>query len=167
VSSIVEDTACFTADAKAAGLDVLATANNTGDTSDAGETVIAPLVTKYPDVQAIWDYNDTSALGASAALTSANLKVANATSKTGVIVIGQNGDADALAAIRANRLTLTVDPNNVAVGLQVIDDMKLALAHKKVPNTDVSSTLYDSSNIKSFVPPHNRGFTLTNIPLVK
>ena len=169
VVSIVEDTACFTADAKAAGLHVIASANNTGDTSDAGELVAAPLITKYPDVQAIWDYNDTTALGASAALTSANMKISTANSKTGVIVIGQNADADAIQAIRSNpeRLTLTVDPNNVATGLAVITEMREAIEHKKVPNLDVSSTIWDSANVSHFVKPRARGFTLTNIPLVK
>jgi ribose transport system substrate-binding protein len=169
VQSIVEDTACFTADAKALKLNILATANNTGDSTSTGEAAAAPLITKYPNVQAIWDYNDTTALGASAALTSAGLKVANATSSTGVIVIGQNGDSDAIAAIRAKptRLTMTVDPNSVAAGLQIIADIRLALAHKKVPTAVIRSTIYNSANIAQWKPPHDRGFTLHNIPLVK
>ena len=169
VQSIVEDTACFTADAKALKLNILATANNTGDNVASGEAIAAPLITKYPNVQAIWDYNDTTALGASAGLASAGLKVASASSSKGVIVIGQNGDSDAIAAIRAKptRLTMTVDPNSVAAGLQIIADIKLALAHKKVRTAVIRSTIYDSANIAQWKPPHDRGFTLSNIPLVK
>jgi ribose transport system substrate-binding protein len=165
VQSIVGLTSCFTTAAKQAGLHIIDTATNSGDTAAASETIIAPLITKNPTVQAIWCYNDATALGASAALTAAKLKVATATSKGGVIVIGHNGDADAIQAIRDGRLTMTWDVNNVATGLAAVRAMQDALQKKKPVNYTVASTMYTSANVAQYKPPRGRGYTLQNIPV--
>jgi ribose transport system substrate-binding protein len=165
VQSIVGLTDCFMTAAKQAGLHIIATATNSGDTAAASETVIAPLITKNPSVQAIWCYNDATALGASAALYAQHHTVATATSKGGVIVIGHNGDAAAIQAIRDGRLTMTWDVNNVATGLAAVKAMQNALEKKSPVNYTVASTMYDSANVSQYKPPRSRGYTLQNIPL--
>ena len=165
VQSIVGLTSCFTTAAKQAGLHIIVTATNSGDTAAASETVIAPLITKNPSVQAIWCYNDATALGASAALYAAHHTVATATSKGGVIVIGHNGDAAAIQAIRDGRLTMTWDVNNVATGLAAVKAMQNALEKKSPVNYTVASTMYDSANVAQYKSPRGRGYTLQNIPL--
>ena len=66
--STKEQSECFAKEAKAAGLDIINQTNNEADTSSGSERVFQPLLTKYPEVEAVWCYNDESALGVSAAL---------------------------------------------------------------------------------------------------
>ena len=119
VPSIQAYEKCFAENAKKSGLTIVGEAHNTKDTAATAQPIVADLLTKTPDVDAIWAYNDASALGASAALTSNGEKVYDG-SNDGVIVFGQNGDVDAITAIREHRLTGTVDPDNVATGWALI-----------------------------------------------
>ncbi|UGS33825.1 sugar ABC transporter substrate-binding protein [Capillimicrobium parvum] len=166
--SIITSVKCFTAAAKKAGLDVINETDNTSDTADAAQRLMQDLLTKYPDVDAVWNYNDQSALGDSAAITGAGKKVADATSKDGIIVIGHNGDKDAITAIKDGRLTGTWDPDNVASGMAAIKQMQTALAggaDKTYPPLTVKSTFYSSENIDTFKPAAERSMTLDTIPL--
>jgi ribose transport system substrate-binding protein len=166
--SIINQTKCFTAAAKKNGLNVINTTSNTSDTADASQKLMQDLLTKYPDVNAVWNYNDQSALGESAAITGAGKKVASATGD-GIIVTGSNGDADAITAIKEGRLTGTWDPDNMGSGMAAIKQMQIALeggADKTYPPLTVKSVFYTSDNIDSYKPAKDRSYTLATIPLV-
>ena len=166
--SIINQTKCFTAAAKKQGLDVINTTNNTADTADASQKLMQDLLTKYPDVDAVWNYNDQSALGESAAITGAGKKVAKADGD-GIIVLGSNGDADAITAIKDGRLTGTWDPDNMASGMAAVKQMKTALeggADKTYPAITVKSQFLTSENIADYKPAKDRTYTLDSIPLV-
>lgn len=168
-----EQAECFEKEAKAAGLDIINKTNNEADTSAGSQKVVEPLITQYPEVQAIWSYNDETALGASAAVIAHKLKVAqvgvSSAPKGGVILIGHNGDADAIAAIKAGRLSLTWDPNNVATGYAAIKLMQEALkagkGSKPAPLT-IKSEMVDSANVNTYVKPIKRKYTLNTLPLL-
>jgi ribose transport system substrate-binding protein len=165
--SIINQTKCFTEAAKAAGLDIINTTNNTSDTADASQKLMQDLLTKYPDVDAVWNYNDQSALGESAAITGAGKKVATADGE-GIIVTGSNGDADAITAIKDGRLTGMWDPDNLGSGLAAIKQMQIALeggADKTYPPLTVKSVFFTSENIDEYKPAAERSYTLDTIPL--
>lgn len=167
--SIVATVKCFTAAAKAAGLNVIAKADNTSDTSQGGQRLFEDLLTKHPDVQAVWSYNDATALGASAAIIAGGKKVRSASGKDGIVIISHNADQEALDAIRQNRLTGTWDPETFAMGVAGIKLIKEALeggVNKTYPALTVKSTFFTSENIGSYKKPADRGYTLENIPLV-
>lgn len=168
--STKELSTCFAKEAKAAGLDIINQTNNESDTAAGSQAVFAPLLTKYPEVEAVWSYNDETALGASAALVAAGKKIDTAAGGPGVIVTGSNGDADAIAAIKADRMTLTWDPNNVATGYAAISEMQKALKEgkgsKPAPIT-IKSELVDSETIGKYVTPLDRKYTLESLPLVE
>jgi ribose transport system substrate-binding protein len=166
--SIVEMTKCFTAAAKKVGLEIVESTANTNDTADAAQRLMADLLTKHPDVQAVWNYNDQSALGDVAALTAAGKKIASADSD-GVIVIGHNGDPDAITAIEDGRMTGTWDPNNVGTGMAVIKQLQLALEagpEKKHPPLTVKGDFWTSENVADYEPAEARKYTLDSLPLV-
>ena len=71
VPSIQAYEKCFAENAERNGLTIVGKAHNTKDTAATAQPIVADLLTKTPDVDAIWAYNDASALGASAALTPA------------------------------------------------------------------------------------------------
>lgn len=170
--SIIAHTKCFTEAAKAAGLKVVDQTDNTDDTAAAARRLMEDLLTRYPDVDAVWNYNDQSALGDVAAITGAGKKVAKADGKDGIIVIGHNGDKEALDAVRSGRLTATWDPNNYASGMAAVKLMQTALDGDKgaagpYPPLTVEATMYTSENIGEWKPPAERGYTLDSIPLVE
>jgi ribose transport system substrate-binding protein len=167
--SIVAHTKCFTEAAKAAGLEVVDQTDNTEDTAVAAQRLMEDLLTRYPDVDAVWNYNDQSALGDVAAITGAGKKVMTADGKDGIIVIGHNGDKEALDAVRSGRLTATVDPDNYASGMAAVKLMQTAIeggADKTYPPLTVKATMYTSENIDEWKPAAERGYTLDSIPLV-
>ncbi|MHB1571471.1 MAG: sugar ABC transporter substrate-binding protein [Solirubrobacteraceae bacterium] len=168
--STKEESVCFAKWAKTDGLDIINETNNESDTSAGSETVVQPLLTKYPEVQAIWSYNDETALGASAALLSAGKKIASNTGGGGVVVIGHNGDADAIEAIKQHRLSWTWDPNNVATGYASIKLMQEALksggAKAKLKAVIIKGELVDSSNVSKYVKPLERKYTLSTLPFI-
>lgn len=171
VPSIEAEVKCFENAAAKYGLDVEAEQNNTNDTAAAAQPIVAALLTQHPGTQAIWNYNDDSAEGASAALLAANKSIYTGPGSKGVIDIGSNGDAAAITAIKQGRLTGTWDSNAVAAGLAAVKALTYDIGPKKVEHPPkqlvVKSIFWSKANIASYKTPTNRGYTITNIPLVK
>lgn len=163
VPSLVAYTNCFIKGAKAKGLDVLEEQNNVNDTAATSEPIVDTMLTKYPDAQAIWAYNDTSALGAGASVLSHGLKVWTGPSHPGVIIIGSSGTQEAITGIEKGEMTATYDQNGPLLGALAIEALAIDLGVHKgtVPHqVIVKTTLYDSSNAAMWVPPAKRNVTL-------
>ncbi|WP_327400287.1 sugar ABC transporter substrate-binding protein [Streptomyces sp. NBC_01288] len=160
---------CFRNYLKADGLKIVADTANTQDSSDAASRIAADLLTAHSDIDAIWTYNDSTALGTSSAVISAHKKVASAADPAdGVVVIGSNADKDALQAIKQHRLTATWDPDNIATGYAIIYQMKRLLGGKKtVPDITIPALLVDSSNIAEQGNARTRAYTLSDFPGLK
>jgi ribose transport system substrate-binding protein len=169
VPSIQAYERCFAENAKSNGLTIVATAHNTKDTAATAQPNVADLLTKHRDVDAIWAYNDASALGASAALIATGGEVYDG-SGDGVIVFGQNGDVDAIAAIRERRLTGTLDPDPVATGWALIKALAGFIGDDKVDDPPkrlvVESDRWTLDNIDDYKAPRERHYTLDTVPLV-
>ncbi|WP_199757602.1 sugar ABC transporter substrate-binding protein [Micromonospora sp. Llam0] len=164
VPSIQQNVKCFSDAATAAGLTIVNQTDNTKDTSAEAAALTADLFTKYKDVDAVWAYNDATALGASTSAQQAGLMISDGTSE-GVIIQGANGDSDAIEAIKQGRLTGTWDPDAYATGmcvLKAIDDAKKGTSSK---NYVVTAKYWDKSNIADYKEPAERGYTLANIPV--
>lgn len=166
--AIIQEVECFEKAAEAAGLNIVNKTANTGDTADAAQKLAQDLLTKYSDVEAVWAYNDQSALGMSAALASRGDSIATA-SDDGVIVIGNTGDPEGIEAVEDGRLTGTWDPNNVATGWAVVKLMQTALdegVDKTYPPLVVEATFYTSDNVGEFTPAEERSYSLDSVPVV-
>jgi ribose transport system substrate-binding protein len=169
VPSIQAYERCFADNAEKNGLTIVAEAHNTKDTAATAQPIVADLLTKHRDVDAIWAYNDASALGASAAVIADAGKVYDG-SGDGVIVFGQNGDVDAITAIKERRLTGTLDPDPVATGWALIKALSGFIGADKVANPPkelvVKSARWTLDNIADYRPPRERHYTLDTVPLV-
>ena len=167
VPSIQAYERCFAENAKKNGLTIVGSAHNTKDTAATAQPIVADLLTKNPGVDAIWAYNDASALGASAALISHGETVYDG-SADGVIVFGQNGDVDAITAIRQRRLTGTLDPDPVATGWALIKALAGFIAKDESPpkRLVVKSERWTLDNIDDYKAPRERHYTLDTVPLV-
>ena len=169
VASIVSMVNCFTQAAKAAGLDVVDQIDNTKDSTANAATLAADELTRFPDVQVFWSYNDSSALGISAAALAAGKSIYDGKNEDGIMVFGINGDQDAIAAVKEGRMTGTWDPDSYATGLAVATAMDRAMADPAAKQTPivVEAKMFTYENIDSWKDGPDRGYTLGNFPEVK
>jgi ribose transport system substrate-binding protein len=163
--SLVEVAECFAQEAKAAGLEVISETNNEADNAAGSQKQFEPLLTKTPDVEAVWCYNDESAMGVSAALLAQGKEIATTESPEGVVVTGQNGDKDAIEAVEEGRISWTWDPDNIATGYAMVKAMNAALAGKPPKDILVEGQFVDSETVGEYVWPNEREYTLATIPI--
>jgi ribose transport system substrate-binding protein len=163
--SLVEVAECFAKEAKAAGLDVISETNNEADNAAGSQKQFEPLLTKTPDVEAVWCYNDESAMGVSAALLAQGKEIATTESPEGVVVTGQNGDKDAIEAVEEGRLSWTWDQDNVATGYALVKAMNNVLEGKPPKDILVEGQFIDSETVGEYVWPNEREYTLATIPI--
>jgi ribose transport system substrate-binding protein len=157
---------CFVQEAKKAGLDIINETNNEADNASGSQKVFEPLLTKYPEVEAVFNYNDESAMGVSAALLAAGKTIATAEEPEGVIVTGSNGDQDAIEAVEEGRLSWTWDPDNLASGFAAVKLANEAVeGNKKPADLIVESILVDSETVGEYTPAEDREYTLDEIPV--
>lgn len=160
VPSIFLRVRCFTQAAKANGLKVVAKQDNVKDRAETAQPIVENMFTKHPDVQAIWTFNDPSALGAAAVVQSRGKKAWSGNTK-GIIIIGNNGSKEAIDAIKAGAMTVTYDSNSTEAGAAAIRALavhvKLGKPISAMPKTVViKATRYDISNADKYVPPLKR-----------
>ncbi|MBS1879382.1 MAG: sugar ABC transporter substrate-binding protein [Actinobacteria bacterium] len=158
---------CFEKEAKAAGLEVINATQNEADTASGSQRVFEPLLTKYPEVEAVWCYNDESALGVGAALLASGEQIASKPGDEGVVVTGLDGDPTGVEAVKEGRMSWTWDANTVATGIATVGAMKEALDTGKAKEVVIESELLDSETIGSYVKPEDRGYTLESLPIKK
>jgi ribose transport system substrate-binding protein len=116
---------CMEEEAKSHNLTVLQRQDNLTDQASGAQQIVQDMLTKYKDVQAIWCFNDRSALGAAAAVTAAGLKIYNAAKPEpgAIIVTGMNGTQEALDAVRQGALTATYGGNSETIGAATIEEL--------------------------------------------
>lgn len=169
VESIVNNTNCFTAAAKAAGLKVLDRVDNTKDSTASAATLAADKLTRFPDVQVFWAYNDSTALGISASAIAAGRTIHDGKNEDGLLIFGMNGDDDAILAVKEGRLTGTIDTDAYATGFAMALAMERAMADptgKQQPIV-VASKLFTYENVNTWKPGPDRGYSLENFPVAR
>ncbi|MBX3100338.1 MAG: sugar ABC transporter substrate-binding protein [Salinibacterium sp.] len=102
------------------GMTIVGSADG-GYVRDKGLTAAQDLLTKFPDIAAIYGENEDMALGASQAIDLAGLKHWDGTS--GIITIGADGLISGMDSIRQGKLTATVDVNSVDMGTTMVNTL--------------------------------------------
>lgn len=169
VPSIQHMTECFEDAAKNAGLKILARVDNTKDNIASAATLASDVLVRYPNVNIFWGYNDSSALGISAAVLAAGKPIYAKEGSDGLMIFGINGDDEAIAALREGRITATWDPDVAAMGAGAVLAMKNVLANpgQKVDDLVLKSQFITFDSVKHYVPTMERNYTLDTIPLVR
>jgi ribose transport system substrate-binding protein len=145
---------------KKAGLKVLARQDNMTDQADGAHVIVQDLLTKYPGVDAIWCFNDRSALGASAVVRSKGKNVYNTAKpkKGDIIITGMNGTQEALEAVKAGILTATYAGQSEKVGAAEIE-LLYRVASGKMKKEDMPSVVvcpfkrWDGTNVDKVAYP--------------
>ena len=120
-----------------------------GYVRDKGLTAAQDLLTKFPDVKAIYGENEDMALGAAQAIDARGLK--HWDGQSGVITIGADGLVSGMEAIKAGKLTATVDVNSAEIGTRMIETL---FAHEFLGQevnqfVRVPTGVVDKSNVDS------------------
>ncbi|ADB50463.1 sugar ABC transporter substrate-binding protein [Conexibacter woesei] len=166
VKAITHYAQCFLDAAKAAGLTVLDKKDNMADTAAGSQPIAAAMVNQHPDVEAVWTYNDPTALGAGNALKAAGKQVwQEGKSDDGVIVIGSNGTEEGIQGIKSGLMTVTYDMHPDVIGTQIIavlaKHFRDGVPAKDLPkNVVVPTTKWDLSNVADYVDPMKRPIKL-------
>jgi ribose transport system substrate-binding protein len=153
--SITLTTNCFLKAAKAQGLQVLEHEDDLKGTEANGQVVAQGMLTKHPDVQAVWVFSDNTALGASAALHAAGKTVWSGSHK-GVVLVSRNGVGAAIAAIKSGNLTASWDNEQPEVGSAALQIVKYILVDKaplsKLPKiVRIPSKRWDLTDANTYV----------------
>jgi ribose transport system substrate-binding protein len=90
------------------GLKIAGNASNPSDDIAGGEKAMTQLLGKFPDIKGVIAYNDPSAIGGASA--------ARTQGKRDIVMGGQNGGSDALAAIKAGRESYTLKLDAPSMG---------------------------------------------------
>lgn len=167
VEAIENNVVCFSEAAEAAGLTIVGRVDNTSDNSASASTLASDVLTKNDDIDAFWSYNDSTALGVSAALENAGQTVYSESNPDGVMDFGLNGDPEAIQAIKDGRLTATWDPDTIATGFAIIKAMQSAMdaPGDDLPDMVVESQFFTEENVDDWVEASERDYTLDSIPL--
>jgi len=169
VPAITNYTNCFVAGAKKDGLNVVGKQYNTKDTAATAQPIVQDLLTKNPDINAIWCYNDPSCLGAGAVVRAAGKKIWVEGKQKGIVITGANGSADAAAAVKDGLVTGTWDPQPSDMGRIAVEVLAMHLKDGKplsaLPKIIVvPNKIWDASNISGYVDPLKRPVTVAPIP---
>jgi ribose transport system substrate-binding protein len=143
--------------AKSCGLQILGRDDNVGDIQETARPVVRGLLERHTNIDAIWCFNDYTALGAASELLVRGLPIRSGTS-SGVILSGIGGIPAAIDAIRGGRMTFTYDSQPVAAGRAAIDVLEKILLRQERPESEVwvDFSRFDASNVADHVPWEDR-----------
>ncbi len=117
----------------APGLEIVASLPGDWDRGKAA-SITNDILIRNPDLVGIFAANDGMALGA--------VESVYAAGKGGkIVIIGVDGNSDAVKSIKAGRLTASVAQLPYLVGKQAVENVKLALEGKEVPSDITVPTL--------------------------
>jgi len=117
----------------APGLEIVASLPGDWDRGKAA-TITNDILTRNPDLKGIFAANDGMALGAVESVFAAG--------KGGeVVIIGVDGNSDAVKSIKAGRLTASVAQLPYLVGKQALENVKVAVDGGEVPDQVIVPTL--------------------------
>jgi ribose transport system substrate-binding protein len=152
IPALVARTRHFLDAATGAGLRVVDHDDNIGDVEETARPVIARLLDRHPDIDAIWCLNDYTALAAGAELRQRGLPVRSG-AQTGVIVSGIGGIPAMIEAIRHGRATVTYDSRPVDAGRTAIDVLEAVLLRGETPPRElwIDFSRHDLSNLGAYV----------------
>jgi ABC-type sugar transport system substrate-binding protein len=122
------------------GIKIVAQAEG-GYVRDQGFTATQNLLAGHKNINAIWGENEDMALGASQAVDRAGLKHWNG--KTGIVIVGADGLVSGMEAIRAGKLTASVNVGAADTGVNLVETM----FNSVVLGQTVAKTVYNPTQV--------------------
>lgn len=138
------------------GLNFLEQQDNPTDDAAGARPLMVNMLTKYPNIDGLFSYNDPSSVGAAAAIQAANRKLFDG--KEGIMVLGFNASPDGIQAVKDGKLYATWDLRPWEAGMGLVEAANLLLTGKrtadKLPKeVEVKSVMVTKENMdKVFLP---------------
>lgn len=134
----------FAAGAEALGQEILAAQVNELDSADGARPIVDAWKSRFgAELQAIFAYNDPSAIGAASAKSP----------EFDPVVIGMNGDADGVAAVKDGRLLATFDFHPVQMGASLGWAAHQLVLGETLPETVIlEATMINADNADEWEP---------------
>lgn len=131
------------------GIEVVGSADG-GYLRDKGLSAAQDLLTRHPDINAIYGENEDMALGASQAVDAAGLKQWDGSQ--GIVIVGADGLLSGMEAIRNGKLTASVDVNSVDNGTKMIDTafQSVVLGNYVPKISNVTTHLVTKDNVDTY-----------------
>lgn len=95
--------------------------DNPTDNIAGAAPLMANILTKHPNVRAVFTYNDESAIGAAQAIKNAGKKLYFEDLENGIMVIGVNAEKSGIEAIDQGLVHATFNLNPVKAGVAAVD----------------------------------------------
>ncbi|NJC21513.1 ribose transport system substrate-binding protein [Arthrobacter pigmenti] len=131
------------------GIEVVGTADG-GYLRAQGLSAAQDLLTRFPDIDAIYGENEDMALGASQAVDAAGLKQWDGTE--GIVIVGADGLLSGMDSIRNGKLTASVDVNSVDNGRRMIDVafQSIVLGNNVPKISNITTHLVTKDNVDAY-----------------
>lgn len=148
IPAVIERTGGFVDNAEANGIEVLEQADNLQDNVNDARTLADDLLTKHPDVQVVFGFNDNSAIGAGLAAESRGLDL---------MIFGINGTQEGIDAVRDGTITATYEADQWLMGYTAAE-MGANLHAGQETETEVAIDMqrWDESNADEWVPAEEK-----------
>jgi len=138
----------FKDNAASANITILEQVDNLKDNVNDARTLADDLLTKHPDVDVIFGFNDNSAVGAGLAAKARNL--------SDVLIFGINGTPEGISAVKDGTITATYDADQWGMGYQAAElgaKLKNGGTAQPVP---LEFKRWDSTNAGEWLPAEQR-----------
>jgi ribose transport system substrate-binding protein len=144
IPAVLERIAGFTSQAKKYKIQILQQQDNLKDNVNDARKLADDLLTKHPDAQVIFGFNDNSAIGAGLAAKARNLKL---------MIFGINGTEQGISAVKSGLITATYEADQFKIGyLGAKLGAQLQAGQKVANRIPVSMVRWDKASVGKWVP---------------
>jgi ribose transport system substrate-binding protein len=148
VPAVIERIAGFKDKAASSKITILEQADNLKDNVNDARTLADDLLTKHPDVNVVFGFNDNSAIGAGLAVKGRGLK--------NVLIFGINGTLEGIRAVKDGTITATYDADQWGMGYKAAEvGAKLQGGQTATPIA-LQFKRWDATNASQWVPAEQR-----------
>jgi len=144
VPAILERIAGFTSQAKKYKIQILQQQDNLKDNVNDARKLADDLLTKHPDAQVVFGFNDNSGIGAGLAAKSRGLKL---------MIFGINGTEQGVSAVKSGLITATYEADQFKMGyLAAKLGAQIHAGMKVKSRVKVSMVRWDKASVGKWVP---------------
>lgn len=147
IPAVIERIGGFVDNAAAANIEVLEQADNLQDNVEDARVLAEDLLTKHPDAQVVFGFNDNSAIGAGLAAQARGLDL---------MIFGINGTPEGIQAVLDGTITATYDADQWGMGFQAAQMGTSILNGEEMDPIALSFKRWDSSNASEWTPAEER-----------
>jgi ribose transport system substrate-binding protein len=144
IPAVIERIAGFTSQAKKYKITILQKQDNLKDNVNDARKLADDLLTKHPDAQVVFGFNDNSAIGAGLAAKARSMKL---------LIFGINGTEQGINAVKSGLITATYEADQFRMGyLGAKLGAQINAGMKVTTRVPVSMVRWDKANIGKWVP---------------